>query len=724
MLYRLLQANAIYRSGLERRAQPVERLRKKYDEFQARARNNGCIFKDGVAVGCVVGSVVNHVDGSSVKSIGAEFSVNVKPAGGSGPSRPIEVRGYDAQFIHGGDFSFEEMRAQRWYAKPKIAKPSTRDRCRLPPPLHSPGLRPRAIATIENIYAEDGRSGQTGRSNRFASSDDEDSVPCLGVTVNADDLTHINVFKDNTADMREIARLVKAKGEATATATATSATVASNPAPSHTNTPAAPIATTPTNRKTTTDWLLREIIMSPPVKRPAIDQPAPLSATSPPPLSLPSLGKIGVEVENSASERNSTSRSAKPDQKRATTRVEPAATLDPFDASFRQAQSEAVLSQIAAAIPNVHLRLTEPAAAKVRAFEKSLGRDGSGPNHTVSSLRIASGHFFMERKLGEGGYGKVYLAVDLMTEEPIVEEDTERPVNQVAIKLEQPAAVWEAYIMFRVHSFLEPLQAPILARHFPRLLSASIYSDVSFLVMDYFEQGSLLAALNVYRQQNLSMDETLVLFYAAELLKIVGILHKASIIHTDIKLENLLLYSTNGGGNDVGGGVIWSSVFRRDGGDGWSDRGLVLIDYGRAVDMKLFKEEDACRFFIKPRHHAFNGSPRIAQGLPVSHEMDWFGVADSLHWLLFQKALVPVLHGSSARLSSPLKRYWQIDIWEPLFRDLLNPPETLTAALGVFRVHMETICQRLESWKKTPSLKSLLTRQEIMLYEHLPRVKP
>ena len=646
MFDRLIRASATFRQGIERKAQPLERLKKKYAEFLAR-------------IGSLLESSSTAVPTSTLK--------------------PIEIRGYNASMIHNSDFSFEEIRAQHWYAKPKISKPVLKDRSIVPSAIAEFGSPMRisnpmmpSTQTIENAFQ-----------------DDDDEVPALGIAVNPDDLTHINVFKDNTSDLREIAKLVKSGS--IGTASNTNGTAQSKPKSS--------------------DWLLKEIIKKSPHKSPLRQMPvSPMAATGKRNFIEITSSPVKEPTERNENKPQSNTFKAA-DYKIADITLPPpeqpdySALLDPFDLEFRVAQAEAVLTQIAPAIPNMHLRLAEPAGPKVRAFEKSLGRDGSGPNHTVSSLRIACGHFFMERKLGEGGYGKVFLGVDLQGEEDAEEQQDS---NQVAVKIETPASVWEAYILFRLSAFLGPNQ-PHMSRHFPRLLSASIYQDVSFLVMDFYEQGSLLAALNCYRQQNLQMDEAVVLFYASELLKTVGILHRAAILHTDIKLENILLFSKKA----VASNAPWSSTFKRDGSEGWNDRGLVLIDYGRAVDLKLLREEQESRFFIKPKHATFNACPRIAQGLPVGHEMDWFGVADCLHWLLFQKALSP----EAATRPLQFKRYWQVDLWEPLFTDLLAPPPTLNAALEVMRGHAEALWSRLESWKRTPSLKSLLTRQEIMLYE-------
>ena len=659
------------------------------------------------------------------------------------------MRGYDSKMIHEGDLSFEEIRAMNWYAKPKISKPTLSDLTRYrntqpagisgnhsgPHVLMPPSVDPRTtspfptIQTVENFANieanRNNRSGTTTARAHDLTIDEEDvpEDPGLGIAVHPDDLTHINVFKDNTADLREIAKLVKAKSITTAASESSRSNSAHE---------------TPPKKKS--DWLLKDILMSfsPIRKKPhlsedsesenktssASNSPAKPKSTSKKPDNQASLDPNDIRAlpDSIPDIRTDVTMKLNIPTDNNTNTNDFSHLMDPFDIDFKIAQCEAVLSQIASAIPNLHLRLDETAGGKVRAFEKSLGRDGSGPNHTVSSLRMASGHFFMEKKLGEGGYGKVFLAVDLMKDDEMdmnSEEKTENDcgnVNQVAIKIETPASVWESYIIFRIQSHCMNTNITTDSRHFPRLISASIYSDVSFLIIDYYEQGSLLGALNIYRQQNNNLDEAIVLFYASELIKSVIILHEAGILHTDIKLENLLVLTPKASMSQSS--TTWSSTFKRDGSEGWNERGLVLIDYGRSIDLKLLKDEEKSRFYIKSKHFSFNGSPRISRGLDISHEMDWYGVADCLHWLLYQRALV--LNSSdhkTTKLVNSFKRYWQTDIWEPLFDDLLNPPSNMSDSITRFKGHYDKISTRLEGWKKTPRLKSLLTRQEIALYE-------
>lgn len=74
------------------------------------------------------------------------------------------------------------------------------------------------------------------------------------------------------------------------------------------------------------------------------------------------------------------------------------------------------------------------------------------------------------------------------------------------------------------------------------------------------------------------MEEVVVMHYAMELLRITGALHAAHVIHTDIKPDNLLL--ADAATSEL---PAWQAV--RPG--LWSQTGLCLIDYGRAIDTAL-----------------------------------------------------------------------------------------------------------------------------------------
>lgn len=74
------------------------------------------------------------------------------------------------------------------------------------------------------------------------------------------------------------------------------------------------------------------------------------------------------------------------------------------------------------------------------------------------------------------------------------------------------------------------------------------------------------------------MEEVVVMYYAMELLRITVALHAARVIHTDIKPDNLLLA-------DAATAAL--PAWQPDQPGLWSQAGLCLIDYGRAIDTAL-----------------------------------------------------------------------------------------------------------------------------------------
>jgi checkpoint serine/threonine-protein kinase len=106
---------------------------------------------------------------------------------------------------------------------------------------------------------------------------------------------------------------------------------------------------------------------------------------------------------------------------------------------------------------------------------------------------------------------------------------------------------------------------------------------------------------------NKRMDEPLIIYYTLEMLKIVEILHGAGIIHGDIKPDNFLIKNNPGQElDDWGSGSPGTSghaqsrrqkllflipplpLFRTT--QGWDSKGLMLIDYGRSIDTRLYSE--------------------------------------------------------------------------------------------------------------------------------------
>ena len=137
------------------------------------------------------------------------------------------------------------------------------------------------------------------------------------------------------------------------------------------------------------------------------------------------------------------------------------------------------------------------------------------------------GKYQVLKLLGQGGCGSVYSLRGWLDED----------MEEYALKIQSPPSAWEYYIMYMLHQRLEPSFAQCI----PRPLSCHVYQNVSLLLLDHVRNGSLLDAVNrAHKHQFGAMgggvDELLALFWTLKLLELVDALHKANVLHGDIKI--------------------------------------------------------------------------------------------------------------------------------------------------------------------------------------------
>ncbi|KAJ6619737.1 hypothetical protein B0H10DRAFT_1793054 [Mycena sp. CBHHK59/15] len=338
-------------------------------------------------------------------------------------------------------------------------------------------------------------------------------------------------------------------------------------------------------------------------------------------------------------------------------------------------------------------------------------------------LNIGGHRFSVCEKLGEGGFGAVFKARDLGAQEDQAEdtddedEDDDDGLSLVALKVVKPRNLWEYRVLRRLHSTLSPhLRRSVVLPH-----ALFAFRDESYLVMDLCPQGTLLNIVNGANAASLSqaggtLDELLVMFFAVELLRVVEAMHSAGFIHGDLKVDNCLLRL-----EDVPGGpAAWSSMYNPSGEDGWCYKGLKLIDFGRTIDTRLFPSGQQ---FIGDWETDARDCFELREERPWTYQTDYFGLAGIIYCMLFGKYIqansVSTRDGRH-KIDTPLKRYWQTEIWEHLFGILLNPctvrPDgrlPLCDELGEVRVQMEAWLQS-QCNRASNTLKGLLKKVEVL----------
>lgn len=278
--------------------------------------------------------------------------------------------------------------------------------------------------------------------------------------------------------------------------------------------------------------------------------------------------------------------------------------------------------------------------------------------------------FCLRCELGQGGFGVVYLV------------ETETGTLR-ALKVETPSTPWEYYILNQVQQRIQArnLQEMVVA---PRGMYC--FQDESYMVMDYVKQGTLLDVVNYFRIQrpnpmSSGADETLCIYIAVELLKIVEQLHAIGIIHGDLKADNCMIRF-----EEVD---EWSESMNTE---AWKRKSITLIDFGRSIDLTLHgpNTQFKCTWEADEQD-----CPQMNNGEPWLYEADYYGVAGIAHTLLFGEYIKVRLQLNRYVLQRPLKRYWQQHLWAKFFDLLLNPYSTneikkpLATELQVVRNEMQ-----------------------------------
>ncbi|KAI0889885.1 Mad3/BUB1 homology region 1-domain-containing protein [Annulohypoxylon maeteangense] len=379
--------------------------------------------------------------------------------------------------------------------------------------------------------------------------------------------------------------------------------------------------------------------------------------------------------------------------------------------------------------------------AEVRKFAKAMAKAGgkkdgdkTGTIHSLPVLEFPEiiGEYTIKRELGAGAFAPVYLIENSSPDDDDADENTPQVAmgkgafatssrhTLEALKMEQPPTAWEFHMMRLAATRLGPQHratASISAAH-----ELHLYQDEGFLILPLHPHGTLLDVVNFFSEANKApMDESLAMFFSIELLRTVEALHAKQILHGDLKPDNCLLRL-----DDPTSAL--ASQWRADGSGGWSARGVVLIDFGRGIDMRAFDPDVQ---FVADWKTDLHDCAEVREGRPWTWQLDYHGLAGTIHTLLFGKYIETARAdqgglGTSAgrryKIRESLKRYWQTEIWAECFDVLLNPGSHVEAEEGrrmPVNRSLRRVRERMEGWlevncEKGVGVRGLMARVEGM----------
>ncbi|KAJ5908865.1 hypothetical protein N7495_001547 [Penicillium taxi] len=371
--------------------------------------------------------------------------------------------------------------------------------------------------------------------------------------------------------------------------------------------------------------------------------------------------------------------------------------------------------------------------------------------------------YIIRRELGAGAYAPVYLAESVDSLEsfdsdsdkensfpnkfrnPSPYGDSRHPLE--AVKVENgPSSAWEFYMIRTAHERLQNTPGyPRAGESIVRAHELHVHQRESFLVEDYRGQGTLLDLVNLVRNETNhngegGLEESLAMFFSIELLRTIEALHANGILHGDIKADNCLVrldepspYASPVMDLDLNEqpGMRDTPSYSPNGHYDWCSKGISLIDFGRGIDMQAFSPSVQ---FIADWEVGTHECNEIREMRPWTHQIDLYGIAGTIHVLLFGKYIestpVPgVKH--TYRIRESLKRYWDRELWSEVFDLLLNPgaerwvqmestdpDQPYTASLPVLQ-SMRYIRRQMEDWLVVNAEKKGLALQLRKIEAHL-----
>jgi checkpoint serine/threonine-protein kinase len=412
---------------------------------------------------------------------------------------------------------------------------------------------------------------------------------------------------------------------------------------------------------------------------------------------------------------------------------------NPIDESIRQI----ILSKIQPPLAsyNGFFDRRDRIAAKghdIRKYTKAMKGKGDRTMSLLTppslALEGSSRQYTVRRELGKGAFAPVYL-VDSQLSSNEEEMDEDKPAarmgqggfgiqrsDQEAVKMEEPPSAWEFYIIRQAKRRLGVSRA---SESIVEGYEMHLFSDECFLIEEFRNQGTLLDLVNVCRAEGGVMDEQLAMFFTIELFRTVEALHAKSLIHGDLKADNILVRLSFTSSD------AWSAQYHRSGTNGWSDKGVTIIDFGRGIDMKAFKSDVQ---FIADWRTSEADCAEMREMRPWTYHVDYHGLAGIVHSMLFGKYLETVAErgatlGAGAtktyKIRESLKRYWQTEIWGDVFGLLLNPLAHLDGEEGrklPVLVGMKGLRERMETYlevngEKGTGLKAGLRKLENSIKE-------
>ncbi|CAN0441730.1 unnamed protein product [Ectocarpus sp. 12 AP-2014] len=319
--------------------------------------------------------------------------------------------------------------------------------------------------------------------------------------------------------------------------------------------------------------------------------------------------------------------------------------------------------------------------------------------------------------LGEGAFAVVFSCK--------FSKDQRDVAVKVEYKEDAPSLPWECFITLQLSERLlhrrqrkicSVTEAPITVVK-PEALF--LYRDGCAMAMPVGLAGTLHDLVALYSKRAQAVPQLVAMHYAVEMLRFCRAMHSASILHMDIKPDNWLLVRRPRSEVDR------TKEMEHAGGQ---DHSMSLIDFGRAIDLSVFPQNGSDMAFTGQCCAPSFSCPAMREGLAWKHDADLYALGSCMYFMLHGVYLEvsrereddSILNRSGRwRPVQNCKRYWEVDLWDTIFSELLNSDYRTTDTAGTNETLLrleESLTSYLNVDHRSRDLKDCLRRQDNMIF--------
>lgn len=157
-------------------------------------------------------------------------------------------------------------------------------------------------------------------------------------------------------------------------------------------------------------------------------------------------------------------------------------------------------------------------------------------SNSIQPGRVLGDRYAIVRQIGQGGFGRTYLAEDVNRFRELCVLKEFSPQVQTAYVLQKAEELFQ-----REASVLYKLQHPQIPRFRENFRINLDGKEYLFLVQDYVEGQTYSSLLNTRQQQGLRFTEAEIRQLLQQILPVLEYIHSLGVIHRDISPDNLIL---------------------------------------------------------------------------------------------------------------------------------------------------------------------------------------